>query len=380
MRTNCLETEIIQYNFNYSGGNLILNEKKGPKQGHPEPHSKRDIPRNKPGFFLFTLLIILFTLPDPVIASDFNPTNLYAGAAESIVMVIGWDSKKGKKSFGAGSIIHKDGLVLTNAHIIINKENKKPFKKLFIILKPNQVTGNFKKDTSRIYKSSLINYSENLDLALIKIGPGSAGKFPAIKFTDSSLVSIGDPVLAIGHPENGGLWSLTTGTISSKINNFKEISGKNVFQTETSLNRGNSGGPLIDKNGRLVGINSNFSRINKEGLPVIGINFSIMSNVASQWIKSLGLGIAFDQRKKTNKPPILQEANIIPVPDFGFKNPDIVPQTTYQEPLITLKNRKPSKKENYNIYENDLEKMISLMRKKIKNKRLLTKPKKALVN
>jgi serine protease Do len=51
-------------------------------------------------------------------------------------------------------------------------------------------------------------------------------------------------VVAIGHPEQGGLWTLTTGVISAEIDNFNGVKGKQVFHTETGLNRGNSGGPL----------------------------------------------------------------------------------------------------------------------------------------
>ena len=359
--------------FKYRREPLIFSKNKKRKKNLFKYNPKRGFQRNTPGYFLILILAIWSFFPNRVMASVFNPTGLYANVSESIVVVIGWDSKKGKKSFGTGSIIHKDGLVLTNAHVIINKENKKPFKILYIILKPEKITGNFKKDTSKIYRSKLINYSNKLDLALIKIGPGSPDNFRTINIADSSLTSIGDPVLAIGHPENGGLWSLTTGTITSKINNFQKKFGKNVFQTETSLNRGNSGGPLINKNGHLVGINSNFSRVNKEGLPVIGINFSIMSNVALKWIKSLNLNIDLEQEKQKTKISAIQEANIIPLPNLSFKNSDLISKSKNNKTPRPPKNQRPSKKEIYNLFESDLEKMMILMREKIKNKKLLSK-------
>jgi serine protease Do len=325
-----------------------------------------------PVYFLFLMFLFFMVLPDRVIASDFNPKQLYEEVSRSIVAVTGSDSKYGKRSIGAGSIIHKDGLILTNAHIIFNKENKRPFKNLFIILKPDRVTGNLKNDTSRMYRSELLHYSRKLDLALMKIMSASVPLPRPINFADSTFVSIGDPVIAIGHPENGGLWSLTTGTISSKINNYQKIAGKNVFQTETSLNRGNSGGPLIDKNGRLVGVNSMFSRISKDGLPVIGINFSIMSNVAVQWIQSLRLNIDFAQDQQITRPSIIQEASIVPVPELGAEQPDVVPQPKSQETPKALKKIKPFKKDTFKLFENDLEEMMSAMRDKIKNKKILS--------
>ena len=345
------------------------------KEGLSLTDIKTGIPVGAPVHFLVLMFLFFIVLPDRVIASDFNPKHLYEEVSQSIVAVTGSDSKYGKRSIGAGSIIHKDGLILTNAHIIFNKENKRPFKNLFIILKPDQVTGNLKNDTSRMYRSELLHYSLKLDLALMKIMSASVPLPRPINFADSTFVSIGDPVLAIGHPENGGLWSLTTGTISSKINNYQKIPGKNVFQTETSLNRGNSGGPLIDENGRLVGVNSMFSRISKDGLPVIGINFSIMSNVAVQWIRSLRLNIDFAQDQQIIRPSIIREASIVPVPELEVDQSDVVPQPKNQETPKALKKIKPLKKDTFKLFENDLEKMMSAMRDKIKNKKILSENK-----
>ena len=99
-------------------------------------------------------------------------------------------------------------------------------------------------------------------------------------------VSVGDPVVAIGHPEQGGLWTLTTGTISTQIQNFDRIKGKNVFQTEASFNRGNSGGPLIDQSGNMVGINTMIARKAKDGMAITAVNFSLKSQVAMDWLRA----------------------------------------------------------------------------------------------
>ena len=136
---------------------------------------------------------------------------------------------------------------------------------------------------------------------------------------------------------------------------YQNIPGKNVFQTETSLNRGNSGGPLIDENGRLVGVNSMFSRISKDGLPVIGINFSIMSNVAVQWIRSLRLNIDFAQDQQITRPSIIREASIVPVPEIGAEQSDVVPKPKIQETPKALKKIEPLKKDTFKLFENDLE-------------------------
>jgi serine protease Do len=95
--------------------------------------------------------------------------------------------------------------------------------------------------------------------------------------------------VAIGHPEQGGLWTLTTGTISSEFDNFNGVAGKHVFQTETGLNRGNSGGPLLDQQGRMIGVNTAIARVAADGMPIASISFSLKSAVAKEWLGRHGL-------------------------------------------------------------------------------------------
>src|SRR6185436_11955088 len=92
---------------------------------------------------------------------------------------------------------------------------------------------------------------KELDLAPLQLEDAHA-KMPTIAFADPHLVEVGEEVVAIGHPEGGGLWTLTTGTVSTVIANFEGVKGKDVFQTEASVNRGNSGGPLLDENANMV--------------------------------------------------------------------------------------------------------------------------------
>jgi S1-C subfamily serine protease len=66
--------------------------------------------------------------------------------------------------------------------------------------------------------------------------------------------------------------------------------GKHVFQTETGLNRGNSGGPLLDGEGRMVGVNTAIARVAADGLPITSISFSLKSSVAAQWLREQGVG------------------------------------------------------------------------------------------
>jgi hypothetical protein len=141
-------------------------------------------------------------------------------------------------------------------------------------------------------KRRLVAHDPELDLALLKV-EGSATTLPVLPMGDPAALSIGSRVLAIGHPEQGGLWSLTTGVISAEWENFTNVPGKHVFQTETGLNRGNSGGPLIDENGQQIGVNTSMARKAKDGLAITSISFAVKSSVAKEWLAKQGVQVAY---------------------------------------------------------------------------------------
>src|SRR4026209_2906309 len=138
-------------------------------------------------------------------------------------------------------------------------------------------------------RAKIVAYSQPLDLALLKLDSVTA-PLPVVDVNESGLVRIGDRVVAIGHPEQGGLWTLTTGVISAEVDNFNGVKGKHVFQTETGLNRRNSGGPLLDGEGRMIGVNTAIARVASDGLPITSISFALKSSVAGQWLWEQGVG------------------------------------------------------------------------------------------
>ena len=105
---------------------------------------------------------------------------------------------------------------------------------------------------------------------------------------NSESISIGEPTMAIGHPEQGAFWTLTTGQIGALLEDFSGVSGKHVFQMETSVNRGNSGGPLIDGNGQMIGVNSMIARQARDGMAITGVNFAIRSRVVRDFVSRSG--------------------------------------------------------------------------------------------
>jgi len=221
---------------------------------------------------------------------DLTPREIYERDSPAVVMIIGYSNSGQRGSGGTGSIIQQDGLVLTNAHVVIEEQTGKPYPRLTVYLKPDRVTGDPKADLSRSAKSRVVAFSQPLDLALLKID-GPPGPFPVLELDDSDRIEIGDRVVAIGHPEQGGLWTLTTGTISAEFENFSATKGKSVFQTETGLNRGNSGGPLLDTYGRMIGVNTAIARLSSDGLPITSISFSLKSNVVKRWLHEQSVAV-----------------------------------------------------------------------------------------
>lgn len=187
------------------------------------------------------------------------------------------------EAFGSGFLISKEGYLLSNNHVI---DGATEIKIRF-------------KDNEREYTASVIGSDPDTDVALLKIN--EKGPFPYLKLGNSDNVKIGDIAIAIGNPF-GLSHTFTTGVISAKgrtgiIGNKYE----NFIQTDVAINQGNSGGPLLNLNAEVIGINS--AILSKSG-GSIGIGFSIPINMAksvSDQLRKTGkvtrgwIGIYFDQ-------------------------------------------------------------------------------------
>lgn len=279
-----------------------------------------------------------------------TPKEIYQTIGPGVVLILASDDGR-MGSGGTGSIIRTDGLVITNAHVVINKETNRPYRRLSLFLKPDRVTGNMDKDLARRVEAKLVAYDAALDMALLRMENPPAG-LTVVSLGDPDQVAIGDPVVAIGHPETGGLWTLTTGTISAEIENFNGVKGKDIFQTETSLNRGNSGGPLLDGRGAMVGVNTMISRKAADGMTITSINFAIKSSVARQWLASQGVTVPYGSTSPpmgssptAPRPMEKTETSVPASPPAADKSvtPVQKPETGPKSPLPDLK--KPSKEE-----------------------------------
>ncbi len=284
----------------------------------------------KSSYLLLPAVIAALFLIVSTQAFAFTPREIYQKTGPGVVLILASEGSR-MGSVGTGSIIREDGLIITNAHVFIRQGSKKLKSDIAVFLKPDRVTGNHKKDLSQKYKGRMVSYNIPLDLALVKIVDINK-PLARVDFADAENVGIGDKVYAIGHPEQGGLWSLTTGVISAFRVNYGGVPGKDLFQTDASINRGNSGGPLLDEEGVMVGINSLIARKASDGLTITDVNFSIKSSVAIKWLNSLGYH--FTAKRQT--------VAVAPEP---VKEKAVQPKETTPAPIVEPVEEKPREEE-----------------------------------
>ena len=264
------------------------------------------------------------------------PKDVYKQAGPAVTLILGSDDGR-QGSSGTGSIITPEGKVITNAHVVLNAQGQ-PYKIIYVYLKPPKLTGDNAKDLTNRFKGRVLAYSppDQLDLALIQIDQAPAN-LPTITFTNPNNVEVGDEVVAIGHPEQGGLWTLTSGTVSTLIANFNGVKGKDVFQTEASVNRGNSGGPLLDDQAHMVGINTMIARQAADGLTITSVNFALKSSVAVNWLAGQGMGLAYAPKRDDQ----LQVA-VAPTPNKPSTEGYVKPADTGTAGAVAMNDTKPT--------------------------------------
>ncbi|HSA24474.1 MAG TPA: trypsin-like peptidase domain-containing protein, partial [Myxococcota bacterium] len=240
------------------------------------------------------LTIAAFLAPSASLAR-MTPREIYKAKANGVVLIVASQEGSSSASAGTGSIVAregKDALVITNSHVVFDATAKAPFPVIHIFMKPERVTGYMNRDLTRHFAAELVAHDPTLDLALLRMkdAPGDA---PVISLGDPEEVGPGDDTIAIGHPEQGGLWTITTGVIGAEFADFKGVPGKDVFQMETSLNRGNSGGPLFDVRGFQVGVNTAIARQGQGGIAITGVNFALKASVAKKWLEKNRVTLAY---------------------------------------------------------------------------------------
>ena len=168
-------------------------------------------------------------------------------------------------SLGSGFIIRDGNYVVTNNHVIQDADE------ITVILH----------DNTRL-KAELVGRDQKTDLAVLKVKPKN-GKLTAVKFGDSTVARVGDWIMAIGNPFGLG-GTVTAGIISARGRDINSGPYDDFIQTDASINRGNSGGPMFNLKGQVIGINT---AIFSPSGGSVGIGFAIPSSVAESVISQL---------------------------------------------------------------------------------------------
>ena len=182
---------------------------------------------------------------------------------EDMFKEFGTPQERKASALGSGFIIDKDGTVVTNNHVIKDADD--------ILVRVNG---------DKEYKAKIIGTDPLSDIAVLKID--SDDKFKPVKFGNSDLARIGDWVIAIGNPFGLG-GTVTSGIISARNRSIGLSRYEDFIQTDASINQGNSGGPLFNMDGDVVGVNT--AILSQGGS--IGIGFAIPSNNAKQVVDQL---------------------------------------------------------------------------------------------
>jgi putative serine protease PepD len=179
---------------------------------------------------------------------------------------------------GSGIVLSRSGLIVTNDHVVQGAQS---------------ITVALDGEEGHTRKATVVGEDPSLDLAVLRINPSGLTLRP-LTLASSSGAEVGDAAYAIGNPF-GLNWTLTTGIVSALHREIKAPDGAtiaNVIQTDASLNPGNSGGPLIDSSGAVIGINSQIASATSSVTGTAGstgVGFAISSGTVQSYLTRLGV-------------------------------------------------------------------------------------------
>ncbi len=233
-------------------------------------------------------------------SSGMTPQQIYEEHAGSVVEITATfpgsydmfgQQTGGGQALGTGFVVSEDGYILTNAHVVSQSGQG-----------VSTVTVTFKGEGAQgaQVEGVVLGADESTDVALIKVDPSQTPALVPIPLGDSSKVTVGEAVVAIGNPL-GLDFSLSSGVVSATDRQLQSPNGATIsggIQTDAAINSGNSGGPLINASGQVIGINE---QIASQGGGNEGIGFAVPINTAVQVMEQIKAG-TLQQQTQTADP------------------------------------------------------------------------------
>src|SRR5918912_474070 len=217
----------------------------------------------------------------PLIGNGFDPAKLYSRRSAGVVTIyafFGDQQAATQAQQGSGFVISKRGYILTSSHVITNAGEGRD------VSAAGHVYVEFS-DRDRV-KARVVGWDVFDDVGVLKVDPGAHALAP-VPLGDSSRVVVGQPVAAIGSPF-GNADSLATGVVSAVHRSINSLTSQFVvpdaIQTDAPINHGNSGGPLFDARGRVIGINA---QIRSDTGTAEGVGFAVPIDSARRSMEQL---------------------------------------------------------------------------------------------
>jgi putative serine protease PepD len=207
------------------------------------------------------------------ISANLDARQIYNASKNAVTYIVA-DTSEGQAT-GSGFVVSKDGLIVTNDHVVDGASQ----------VQVKIGTSNQSQD------ATVVGADPSRDLALLKV---DASNLPTLSLGDSSSVGVGDPTYAIGNPF-GLDHTLTTGIVSALQRSLQAPDGATIsgaIQTDAALNPGNSGGPLLDSSGKVIGVNSQIQTGSSSGAEAgnVGIGFAIPASTVKSFIAEAQAG------------------------------------------------------------------------------------------
>ncbi len=222
--------------------------------------------------------------PAPLLGNRFDPAAIYAGRASGVVTLYA-DLGPDGLSQGSGFVVDAKGTILTNAHVVTNVASLPDGASSEDVTGAEQALRGVQGRRSRA-PARIVGWDLFSDVAVVRVDPADHALAP-VPLGDSDAVVVGTPVAAIGSPFNEQS-SLSVGVVSAVNRSIASLtSSYNVagaIQTDAPINRGNSGGPLFDARGRVIGINA---QIRSNSGTAEGVGFAIPIDIARRALDQL---------------------------------------------------------------------------------------------
>lgn len=293
---------LLAVRFTGLGQALVVNP---PAQESPQPSPAPAAPRNITNFEAATVEVVEKVGPAVVMIT----TTQLVEVKDFFFGLVGYREVPG---LGSGVIFRKDGYILTNNHVINQAE------KIQVVL-----------SDGRTFPATIVGSDPYTDLAVLKI---NGSNLPSAEFGKSSNLRVGQLAIAIGNPIGEGLKNTVTLGVISALGRTLQISEntslRDLIQTDASINPGNSGGPLLDSDGKVIGINT---AIIKEAQ---GIGFAIPIDKAAEVARMLieegrvrrgAIGITYIPYDRSNRRLVESRFGISLPVDEGFLITSVLP-------------------------------------------------------